>query len=91
MKVFIKILGLIGLINCIVLYGAEHKSGDAVVVHLNRLEADRYVASSGASRGSQSQDRRSSTEALIRDFSNQYADSSKVPEQQPFEALISRF
>lgn len=30
MKVFIKILGLIGLINCIVLYGAEHKKGDSV-------------------------------------------------------------
>lgn len=102
MKVFIKILGLIGLINCIVLYGAEHKKGDfrdSIAAKFDALETGDYVgAVTGVGTGlydpssGSRQERRASQEGLMHNFSNQYADTARQTQPQPpFEKLISRF
>lgn len=106
MKVFIKILGLIGLVNCIVLYGAESKKGDSVnerrssiAAKLDALELGDYVASAADigigvydPASGVRQERRSSQDPLMQSFAQEYADDARQAQQQSaFEALISRF
>lgn len=107
MKVFIKILGLLGLINCIVLYGADYKKGDSVAVQISDYQPGRSRTHVGSATGvgtglydpsseirPDSQERRSSLDGLMQqhNFADEYAGSARQTKPQPpFEKLISRF
>lgn len=103
MKVLIKILGLIGLINCIVLYGADYKKDDSVAVPISGLQVGRSRTHVGSATGigtglydpssqvrEASQERRSSSENLMSYFSKQYDEMPRSPESS-VEKLISKF